>query len=341
MRVESAAVWAYIDEFSTCLGQPLPKTLYHYTDAAGILGILNTGELWATGVQYARNTVEFKRAVGAALHYVNERLESSQVQPFWDDGMKVELCADPIKRHMIFEQEILQMVCERLEHHLRADYSSCIVSFVDKHDEKEHWHAYSENGGYALGFFADKLNLLASHSKFHIFPCYYTSWDKQAQIVRGAVLGGLQGWVARINLLYEETPDLLEAWESSGDILKREADEIILIVLQAASLLKHESHQDEGEWRLLSEELTPETLDYREYRGMVMPFKALALTHQELSINRIPLNRVLVGTAEKRDLALHAVKGLLKKVGGLDVTNTKPEEEPIVSQSRHPTLLDF
>jgi len=44
----------------TCiLPDRVPQKLYHYTDLDGLMGIFNTGELWATDVQFMNDTSEY------------------------------------------------------------------------------------------------------------------------------------------------------------------------------------------------------------------------------------------------------------------------------------------
>jgi hypothetical protein len=43
-----------------------PETLYHYTTQDGVLGIVRSGELWATNVQYMNDRREFFLALETA-----------------------------------------------------------------------------------------------------------------------------------------------------------------------------------------------------------------------------------------------------------------------------------
>src|SRR3954447_7176655 len=42
----------------------MPLTLYHYTDATGLLGVITSGTVWATHYEYLNDASEFKYAVG-------------------------------------------------------------------------------------------------------------------------------------------------------------------------------------------------------------------------------------------------------------------------------------
>jgi hypothetical protein len=60
--------------FYELLDQEPPDQLYHYTDQTGLLDILNTGELWATKVQYMNDATEFGLAVDLAKSRLEERI---------------------------------------------------------------------------------------------------------------------------------------------------------------------------------------------------------------------------------------------------------------------------
>ena len=56
----------YIQErlLAAAAGQTPSTPLYHYTDAAGLIGIVTSGALWATHCDYLNDASEFKYAAG-------------------------------------------------------------------------------------------------------------------------------------------------------------------------------------------------------------------------------------------------------------------------------------
>jgi hypothetical protein len=48
-----------IEQVTSLLGRSPSTTLYHYTTQGGLLGVVQTGELWATNVQYMNDRREF------------------------------------------------------------------------------------------------------------------------------------------------------------------------------------------------------------------------------------------------------------------------------------------
>jgi hypothetical protein len=51
-----------------------PDILYHYTDQFGLIGIVNTSELWATKIHYMNDSTEFSLALGMAKDFLKEKL---------------------------------------------------------------------------------------------------------------------------------------------------------------------------------------------------------------------------------------------------------------------------
>ena len=80
-----------IEQVSSFLARSPPETLYHYTTQDGLLGIVRSGELWATNVQYMNDRREFF----VALETAAERLKGHRFGP----GISVNrLSANLIKR---------------------------------------------------------------------------------------------------------------------------------------------------------------------------------------------------------------------------------------------------
>ena len=53
---------AFVAHFNAAL----PSILYHYTGQTGLLGIVESAELWATKIQYMNDATEFGLALGMA-----------------------------------------------------------------------------------------------------------------------------------------------------------------------------------------------------------------------------------------------------------------------------------
>jgi hypothetical protein len=69
MPINSFQPQAFVEHFKKIP----PNFLYHYTGQAGLLGIIKTGELWATKIQYMNDATEF----GLALTMARKELDAT------------------------------------------------------------------------------------------------------------------------------------------------------------------------------------------------------------------------------------------------------------------------
>ena len=62
-------------------GRALPTTLYHYTDARGLQGIVEKGTLWASSVHHLNDFREYALGLDASEAYLIQRLEADLAPP--------------------------------------------------------------------------------------------------------------------------------------------------------------------------------------------------------------------------------------------------------------------
>lgn len=310
--VNSSAIWAYIERFSSHLGLARPDTLYHHARATDALAALQQGELWASALPYWRGS-EAKRSLGVALHLVEQRLKELALPPTWDAALQISLSRSPALRQTLFEHQLFARIETLLKAHLDSSRLSCALSLASSADNPALWRRHCPAGGYALGFSARPLARLAEEQGFSLFPCYYGDWAEHDEIIQGALLGSSQAWLPKLEVVYAGA-DLRNktgretAWYEAQTVIRQEAAGVCGVILQVAALLRHEAHEAEGEWRLITGELRPQQADYRETGGVIAPFKRFDLGGEPT------VSRVVVATQGERSLALHGLKGLLSKV---------------------------
>lgn len=136
------------------LAEVPPPVLYHYTSIEGILGILSSGELWATKISYLNDRKEFKHAIDLGREYLQSMVVDSE-------GI----------------EEVRDELVESLE--TIESMNICISSFTEKKDLLSQWRGYSGNSvGFSVGFTtADMQRLLSVHG-FFLRRCIY---DEQIQ----------------------------------------------------------------------------------------------------------------------------------------------------------------
>lgn len=136
-----------------------PSTLYHYTTQDGVLGIINSGELWATNIRYMNDTTEFFGGLNLAKEHLKDlRLKKPSLQ-----------------------DAIVHFAIQRLENIRSVDI--CAVSFCENNDLLSQWRGYSgSSGGICLGFRSAKLVSSAASICGRIAPCIYDQ-RKQHELV--------------------------------------------------------------------------------------------------------------------------------------------------------------
>jgi hypothetical protein len=127
-----------VDAFLTTLeAVPPPPILYHYTNDAGLRGILESGKLWLTDILSLNDPSELSHGLSLATTILSGK------------------AANGPPESKLFADDFAEMM--RLGKVQKSgDYFIC--SFSSTGDDLGQWRAYADNGhGYALGFDANVL----------------------------------------------------------------------------------------------------------------------------------------------------------------------------------------
>jgi len=254
-----------------------PAELFHYTSPQGLLGILTSGELWASKAIFMNDTAEFRLALELARAEVRSRsLPEKLEQKFLED-------VDSIKAVNVF-----------------------ICSFSEQGDLLSQWRGYCPPGaGYSLGFTSRYLREVAKRSGlFYLGKCTYQHVE-QVEVVRELVDAAL---------VQKPATDVLEA---RGNPSKDQKHPLFGMSFQdalafAAPLLKHETFSEEKEWRLISEPISYHhpAFSHRPGRTHLVPYFRLSLS-DALVEHPVLLRRLVIGPTPHPDLAKDSVFNLL------------------------------
>src|SRR5437667_1531135 len=144
------------------------KPLYHYTTQAGLLGIINAREIWATHTQYLNDRREFLHAVDLVR---NEIQRLAQETPNHSD--------QPAREQMLQRmQEALSRSPENM--------NVCVCSFSEDSDSLSQWRAYGRSSGFAVGFSGEVLKASTQRLEWYLAPCIYDPSEQRA-LVRALV----------------------------------------------------------------------------------------------------------------------------------------------------------
>jgi len=139
-------------ELIEMFGDPfkIDQTVYHYTSAEGLKGIIENGEIWLTNTAFVNDTTECRAFWDLPKH------EVLGTDPFKNKGYAEE-CWDDFQRCPLREN------------------NEYIASFSESKDSLSQFHMY---GGYCIGFDVSRL----ARRGFWLHRCVYTSQEIRAWI---------------------------------------------------------------------------------------------------------------------------------------------------------------
>ena len=212
----------------TLESQESPPIIYHYTNDAGLRGILETGQLWLTDIFSLNDPSELRHGFSHAVSLLNNKvLNGSPASKIF------------AKNFAAFAQ---QGGIQKAAHFFMCSFSSC-------GDDLGQWRAYADNGrGYVLGFDAKALETaftkegekpIPNNSTFHV-----TYKDTQLVEIHRQII--------------EKIFDLISLPHGRGlqntaiNVYMAELQMLLTLhTLQTALFFKREAYANEREYRLL------------------------------------------------------------------------------------------
>lgn len=257
-----------------------PELLYHYTNQAGLIGILERQKLWATHIHYLNDTKEFWHTLESTEQYLVARLSMENDQ---------------------HEQIKLQGLIDDLKSTLRA--RTYVTSFSARRDSLSQWRGYVGNQpGFALGFDFSGLERLAGSLGARLEPCIYDAEQQMAQVealIAETLREDFLGTPFREMTIINNVP--VVNFDGPNHFLDR--------LNRTAPLHKHSAFVDEREWRLIyTPDETAETIRFRPGQSMLIPYTEINLLDQNVLSC---LKEIVVGPCPYPDLAKYSLQGLV------------------------------
>ena len=210
--------------------------LIHYTNADGLLGILNSKEIWATDATYLNDYQELLYAKRMIADYLQVLCDHSQ----WEPDFKITSGEKKLMRTYV-----------RLFRTLRYIPEVFVASFSRAYDSLSQWREY---GGYNVAVSSAALRSCAHRVQGLLVRCVYRE-SMQMDLVK---------------LLVREM--ILEYRKREDDDFLRE-HMVANLLCRLGSLLKHPSFEEEAEWRIVmpySPEL--DRVEFRRSGRRVVPY---------------------------------------------------------------------
>lgn len=211
-----------------------PELLWHYTNWAGLNGILKAGKLWASHISYLNDSNELRHAVKLFQSVVDEQF------------------ADPLV--LSWENDIQ----DQLNNSEGLDV--CVTSFSKDGDDLSQWRGYANpSPGFALGFDKSVLEGIAKAAKSRLVACEY---DRRKQTER------LRAIVRSFWTKYQAQP----GDEKRAKVLPSLKWKLLQDFASLAPEFKSASFARENEWRLISEPSEwKANIDFHVSQTLVVP----------------------------------------------------------------------
>lgn len=289
---------------------PPHGSLFHYTSAEGLKGIIEKNELWATSAYFLNDSSEITYGYGLLKEVLDEWLAKNQRD---ERLLSVRLAQDLRKS---FGEDLLNMLI------IKPIYLAC---FCEEDNLLSQWRSYGQFGGYSLGFkvptdptigqgFKPEANTYTS--KWVRVDYERTSQRKKCMILLESLLP-----------IFDD-PNTNRAFEtiSSHPQLGYSKVRTVIadILLEEIVGFKNKAFEVEKEWRVVvrQRELvkqgsddggkTPLPVHFRSSMGAVTPYLRLLPTKAG---DRLPIASVRSGPTLNRTTAGMAVRLMLEKHG--------------------------
>lgn len=259
-----------------------PKTLYHYTTGAGLIGIVEKQSLWSTHVAYMNDATEFLYAIKIAISTIQQLKNNSKEDSY---------------------HEFCDILIDFLGSDLFSEANLFIACFSAASDSLSLWRGYCQgNLRYNIGFDRKKLAKIATHkeAKFELSPCIYDK-EKQEKIIHEWAYCFLE----KLNSSCSKTT-------SATDHFYNKFSPFIKRFIKFSAYIKHPDFYEEREWRLVGFIAdNNENIALRQGQSFLIPYYTIKLDFEP---SASPICEVCVGPTPNPILAENSVRRLLRKM---------------------------
>lgn len=253
------------------------RIVYHYTSAAGLIGILSSGVLRGTNASFLNDASEIEHGLTVCLDVLKEEQEG---------------------RSSVAERTLL----ERAIGLMRDDALPTevyVTSFSGRRDLLSQWRGYgSADGRFCIGF---QLSQFSERDFLQLPRPVDYSLESQREQVRRAIHLSCNGAV-------EAGDDARAAWNA--------VTSLTFHLRRIMCSFKHAGFAEEDEWRSVTTMLETENLQavhFEAHRGVPRPFVTMLVGSRASA--HLPVVEVCIGHTERKKATLRATQLLLSRYG--------------------------
>lgn len=270
-------------------------TLYHYTDARGVEGIISEREIWSTEIE----SMNDKKEIKYGMEVIEEEIESAKRE--YEDKLVKEVFLTSI------EEEIRNLADE--------EYSIFVTCFCREGDLLSQWRGYADKGGgYSVEFnFNENTRISGINDEQERPYLRKVIYDKEAQKkMAGTLINSVCEICSTFPSLERDNPDKKEVWSSVAKYISK-------ILIDFAIAFKHEGFEEEKEWRLVrvvrKENVNENTVDFRTNGGLIVPYvttEVVEIISEEPDI--FPVTGAIWGPSHNDDRARRSLNVFVESV---------------------------
>lgn len=261
-------------------GQPLPETLYHYTNISGLLGILQSGSFWASD----RRLFNDKSEVEYGANLAHEILKTS-------------LSRAKLKTSIDILEEVVNKTAELRFAESAFTDDLYVISFTEDGDLLSQWRGYGEFGrGVSIGIDTSRVSNKTfdepdeEYSERYTFQLIYEE-EVQRKMISNAISKFLRVFANVYNQFdFREGNDVPGLFGASY---------LSNILTYLSIQMKHPSFSEEREWRLVQSRpglIVPNTrkLSFRTRESTLIPYVPIFFGEHRNG-NKIPIEKIILG----------------------------------------------
>jgi hypothetical protein len=296
-------------------------SIFHYTDAAGLFGIVSSETLYATDYRYLNDSSEGRPIRNYIMPIFEHEIADIMKKLIAGGFLKEDYYKQLGTQANFLEAQKMYVAFVRGVDNVSPFFVASFCrhqpdSYEYQHGLLSQWRGYADSGGFAIEFDEDKLDSLAKEETQRFayagFKSENVSYSTHESVFEAADYAGVAG--AMIGDIFKSVGK-----DVSGITGQKNLDEAVLKYAQTAPFLKHQSFHEEAEYRLvfvcIRSRQIPEGMDrpakriqIRRKGSLLVPFIELFGAEDMFAA----VNAIIIGPHPLQDKQEEALKMFLE-----------------------------
>jgi hypothetical protein len=306
------------------LGFASAAELYHYTSAAGLQGILENQELWATNIDFLNDTEERVGFLDKRLPHLLEVAIDRAIErnsTLHSSRFVEALSSNPEVRSGFLRDIRTQIRSQALSFDETYTISFCHPPVFDPNDGLlSQWRGYGKDGGYAIVFDTNGLMRLleAEAAQYNYQHLAMTDVEYFGRDITASAR--FQDTIQNEIWLQNAIADFVLTNETS----KLEPTYSLIKILSCSS--KHKGFSEEAEVRIIATPAVPDDpphalpekgireKHFRSANGLLIPYIKIFGRAKAIGMHPLPITKIIVGPHPERLSRKKALEIMLQKM---------------------------